>query len=402
MKILMINVVCGVRSTGRICTDLAEVLEQEGHEVKIAYGRFTVPREYDKYAVKIGNQMDFYIHAGASLLLDNVGLMSKKATKRFIEWAKEYNPDLIHLHNLPGYYVNIKELFEYLSNLNKPVIWTLHDCWSFTGHCCHYSANKCYKWQSECKNCKHLREYPPSLMWDNSNKNFELKKRLFNSVENMELVTTSNWLKNQVESSFLKNIKCRTIYNGIDTSVFKPSASSFKQTYNISDKKIILGVASIWSEKKGFNDFLELSKFIDSNYVIVLVGVSKKQKENLPYTIIAIERTDSVSELVNIYSAADVYVNTSVEETFGMTTLEAMACGTPVVVYDKTAVPEIVTEKVGFITQAGDINKLFNNVNKVLSGCIDRTACREYSLQFDKKILYQQYVNLYKEKQQTL
>ena len=402
MKILMINVVCGVRSTGRICTDLAEVLEQEGHKVKIAYGRFSVPEEYSKYAVKIGTQMDFYIHAGVSLLLDNAGLMSKKATKEFIKWVEEFNPDLIHLHNLPGYYINIKELFNYLSVSNKPVIWTLHDCWSFTGHCCHYSANQCYKWQNECGDCKYLREYPPSFLIDKSKRNYVLKRELFNSVENIELVTTSNWLKEQVSSSFLKNIRCRTIYNGVDTEVFKSTVSSFKEEYSISNKKIILGVSSIWSEKKGFKDFIELSKLVDDNYVIVLVGVSKKQKDSLPDNVIGIERTDNVSELVDIYCAADVYVNTSIEETFGMTTLEALACGTPVVVYDRTAVPEIVTETVGVVTPVGDIHSLLKNINRIVSGSVDRNTCREYSLNFDKKILYQQYIDLYKEKLQRL
>lgn len=394
MKVLQINSVCGIRSTGRICTDLAEVLEQNGHECKIAYGRETVPEKYRKYAVRIGSDFDVKCHALQSRIFDNTGFGSRRATEKFIEWVKEYNPDVIHLHNIHGYYINIDVLFNYLAEADKPVIWTLHDCWTFTGHCAHYSYVKCDKWKNGCKNCPQKKEYPSSLIFDSSKNNWERKKTLFTSVKKMTFVTPSHWLASQVEQSFLSMYPIKVIPNGIDLNVFKPTPSDFRKNHNLEGKKIILGVASAWGPRKGLNDFVELSKNLDKNYKIILVGLSEKQKKELPENILGITRTNNAQELAEIYTAADVFLNPSKEETMGLTTVEAMACGTPVVVSNCTAVPEVVDEMSGVICE--DIN-----TNRV-KGCIDEVLRNDFKPaihceKYRKENRYLEYCHYYKD-----
>ena len=232
MKILMINSVCGIRSTGRICTDLADALTEQGHEVKIAYGRENVPEKYRKYAVRIGSDTDVKLHCLRARLLDDTGYGSRRATERFIGWVKEFDPDVIHLHNIHGYYINIELLFRYLASAKKRVIWTLHDCWTFTGHCPHFEYEKCSKWKTGCFDCpKAKREYPARLFFDNSRSNWKRKKKLFTAVKDMTIVTPSQWLADLVKQSYLKKYPVRVIHNGIDTSVFRPAKSRFREEH---------------------------------------------------------------------------------------------------------------------------------------------------------------------------
>ena len=345
MKVLQINSVCGIRSTGRICTDLAEVLEQNGHECKIAYGREIVPEKYQKYAVRIGNGFDVKIHALQSRIFDNMGFGSRCATEKFIEWVKDYNPDVIHLHNIHGYYINIEILFNYLAKAKKPVVWTLHDCWAFTGHCAYYSYVKCDKWKTCCYNCPQKKCYPLSILFDHSKQNWLKKNTLSTSVKNMILVTPSKWLANEVKQSFLGKYPVKVIPNGIDLNVFKPTPSDFREKNDLVGKKIILGVASIWDKRKGLDDFVELSKVLDDNYKIVLVGLSEKQMNDLPKNILAISRTNNVKELAEIYSSADILFNPTYEDNYPTVNLEAQACGIPVVTYRTGGSVESVPEK---------------------------------------------------------
>lgn len=335
MKILMINSCCGVKSTGRICTDLADALTELGHEVKIAYGRENVPDKYKKYGVRIGSDFDVKLHALQARLFDNDGFGSKDVTKRFIEWVKIYDPDVIHLHNLHGYYINVEVLFDYLAKSNKKIIWTLHDCWAFTGHCTYFSYVKCSKWKHGCKNCPQKNEYPSSILIDRSHSNWEKKKKLFSSVKNLTIVTPSKWLANLVRKSFLSNSRIVVINNGIDTEIFKPvDFSRIKKRLKLSNKKILLGVAAVWNKRKGLEDFVKLNQVIDrEKYQIILVGLSKKQIESLPSEIIGITRTDSTEELAELYSMAYIFINPTYEDNFPTTNLEAQACGTPVITY---------------------------------------------------------------------
>ena len=333
MKILMINSVCGIRSTGRICTDIAEELEKQGHDVKIAYGRETVPEKYQKYAVRIGTDLDVKLHGIKTRLFDRHGFGSKRATKKFIKWVEEYDPDVIHLHNLHGYYINIKILFDYLKKANKKVVWTLHDCWAFTGHCTYFDYSKCEKWKLQCKKCPSKKDYPCSVALDSSCRNYGIKKKIFTGLYDMTIVTPSEWLKGLVQQSFISEYKVVCIHNGIDLNVFQSAQSNFKQTFNIENKKIVLAVSSIWERRKGLSDVIELAQLLPNEYQVVIVGVDEIQKEQLPANIIGITRTNNAKELAEIYSAADVFVNLTYEDNYPTVNLEALACGTPVITY---------------------------------------------------------------------
>ena len=340
MKVFMINVVCGIRSTGRICTDLAVALEEQGHEVKIAYGREDVPEKFQKYAVRIGSDLDVKLHGIKARLFDEAGFGSKKATEKFIDWVKEYDPDIIHLHNIHGYYLNIEVLFKYLKTCGKKIIWTLHDCWSFTGHCVYFDYVACDKWKRGCYSCPQKKEYPARIGPDMSRKNYIKKRQLFTSISNMTLVTPSQWLSDFLHDSFMKEYDIRVIHNGIDTEVFRPMEGKVKEQYFCTDKKIILGVAAVWDKRKGLSSFIELSKKLDDTYRIILVGLTKEQIKDLPSNMIGIERTNSVKELVELYSAAAIFVNPTLEDNYPTTNIEAIACGTPVVTYDTGGSPE--------------------------------------------------------------
>ena len=359
----MINVVCGIRSTGRICTDLATALEEQGHEVKIAYGRDEVPEQFQKYAVRVGNNLDVKLHALKARLFDAAGFGSKRVTKKFIEWVKEYDPDVIHLHNIHGYYINIEILFDYLRTCGKKIIWTLHDCWAFTGHCPHFTKIGCEKWKDQCGHCPQINRYPASLFIDNSYRNYEEKKHLFTNIDNLTIVTPSNWLADLVRDSFLKQYVIEVKNNPVDQKVFKFTPGDFREKYNLQDKKIVLGVASSWDENKGLSDFYKIADLLNENYQVILVGLNHKQLKSIPQNIIGIERTNNPQTLAQIYSAADVFVNPSYEETFGLTTVEAKLCGTPCIVYKGTACEEIVGSQSSI--ENGNVSLIVERINTI-------------------------------------
>ena len=376
MKILMINVVCGIRSTGRICTDLATELEAQGHEVKIAYGRYEVPEKFQKFAVKIGSDFDVKLHAIKARLFDACGFGSKTATKKFIAWVKEFDPDVIHLHNIHGYYINIEILFDYLRTCGKKIIWTLHDCWAFTGHTAYCEALNCEKWQTGCGKCPGLKNYPKSFI-DRSAANWIKKKNLFCGISNMTIITPSKWLAGLVEKSFLAEYPVKVIHNGIDTTKFFPMENDFRDFYGIGNRFMLLGVATAWDEMKGLSDYIKLAEKLDDDYKVVLVGLTPEQITKLPRNILGIERTNSVKELAYIYSAADLYVNLSYCENYPTCNLESIACGTPVLAYDSGGNSESALN--GIIIPRGDINaalKAIKNLrqNNFLSADIDRTS----------------------------
>ncbi len=359
MKILMINSVCGIRSTGRICTDIADELVSEGHEVKIAYGREIVPEKYKKYAVTIGTNLDQKFHGLRTRLLDEHGFGSKRATERFLKWAEAYSPDLLWLHNIHGYYINVEMLFEWIKkHPDMQVKWTLHDCWAFTGHCTHFMVEKCEKWKTHCAECVQKQRYPSSLLKDNCQNNFDRKKAAFTGVKNLKLITPSQWLADLVKQSFLREYPVEVHHNTIDTSVFKPTPSDFRNQYHLQGKKVILGVASAWGERKGLNDFIKLSEMIDDRYAIVLVGLNEKQIKRIPEKIIAIGRTNNAKELAEIYTAADVFFNPTYEDNYPTVNLEAEACGTPVVTYCTGGAPETIHRNDSVVIDVGAFTDL--------------------------------------------
>ena len=348
MRVLFLNHTSGIGSTGRICTDLAMQYIREGHEAIIAYGRGEVPEQYRSISKRFGTNLDLYTHVLSTRLLDHHGYASRHATKEFLKWADHYDPDLLWLHNIHGYYINIEMLFQWIkSRPNMKVKWTLHDCWAFTGHCSYFTMVKCEQWKSHCSYCVQKREYPASYLFDNCRQNFERKKAAFTGVKNMTLITPSQWLADLVKESFLKEYPVEVHYNTIDTSIFKPTPSDFREKYGLHDKIIVLGVANVWHERKGLNDFLQLARMLDDSYVIVLVGLTQKQIDTLPRNIKGLVRTNSAQELAAMYTMADIFVNPSREETFGMTTIEATACGTEAIVYEGTACEEVVRTQGG-------------------------------------------------------
>ena len=397
--LLQINVTVNRGSTGRIAEQISDAAMACGWDSYIAYGRGA--GKSSSKTIKIGSKIGVYIHALLTRITDRPGLYSRFATRKLIRKISAINPDIIHLHNIHGYYINYKILFEYLQNTDIPVVWTLHDCWSMTGHCTHFEYAKCDRWKTGCYDCSEKKSYPASLLIDRSRRNYIEKRELFTSVKNMTIVPVSNWLGGVVKESFLGKYDVEVIHNGIDISTFQPLPSDIKERYGIVDKKIILGVASPWSRRKGLSDFFELHRHISSNkYQIVLIGLSEDQNKSLPNGIIGLPRTESVEALAQWYSVADVFVNPTYEDTYPTTNLEAISCGTPVVTYKTGGSPESVTSETGQVVDKGDIAGLAKAIESLCAEDREslRKRCREYAVaHFDKQECFKKYIDLYAE-----
>ena len=352
MKYLFIKSVAGFGSTGRIAAEQCRGLMAQGHECVLAFGREEANCS-DIPTVRIGTPMDYRLHGAESRLLDDSGFGSRRATRRFLDWVREYDPDVIWLHNVHGYYIHLGELFTYLRGCGKPIFWTLHDCWSFTGHCAYFDYVGCDRWKTGCHDCPQKRAYPASILLDNSRKNYEKKRELFTGIPNVTLIVPSRWLESRVKESFLRDYPVKVVYNTVNREIFKPTPGNFREKYGLENKIILLGVASVWDERKGLRDFLALHDLFDEEYAIVLIGLSAKQIQSLPAGILGLPRTNSVQELAEAYTAADVFLNPSTEETFGMTVLEARCCGTEAVVYQGTACEEVVSQFGGVAVPRG-------------------------------------------------
>lgn len=402
MKILQINSVCGIGSTGRIATDLHAILSSQGHQSTVAFGR-DAAKNCDR-TIRIGSRFDNYLHVARTRLFDTHGFGSANATKALIEKIRELNPDMIHLHNLHGYYFHIGLLFEYLKQAGKPVIWTLHDCWAFTGHCSHFDYIGCTRWQSECHDCPSKAEYPKSVGLDRSRWNYRKKQALFTGIRNLTLVTPSQWLARMVKASFLQKYPVTVINNGIDLKVFKPTRSDFRSRFKIEDQYVLLGVASIWNQRKGYQYFIDLATQLRPDEKIVLVGVSEAQIKQLPIGIIGIAKTTNTAALADIYSAADVYINSTLEDNFPTTNLEALACGTPVITFNSGGSSECLAAGCGLVVERGDLPGLVAAIATVRTvGKAAYTArCRKCAEdRFDKDARFGEYLDLYREAQKN-
>ena len=367
MKVLIINSVCGIRSTGRICSEIAQKYMENGHTCCIAYGREHALNKYGFISYRIGSEIGVKKNALLARILDNDGFLAKLSTKKFLKWASNYNPDVLWLHNLHGYYINIELLFDWIKQRPQMhVKWTFHDCWPFTGHCAHFDFAKCDHWQQHCHNCVQKKEYPKSWLCDGSRVNFQRKKNAFCGVHDMTIITPSNWLASLVGKSYLRCYPVEVHHNTIDTSIFRPTPSDFREKMGLINRKIVLGVATAWGPKKGLQDFILLSQMLDNRYAIVLVGVNELQKKQLPESIICIPCTNSAQKLAEIYTAADVFVNLTYEDTYPTVNLESQACGTPCLTYKTGGSVESVPAE--NIIEQGDIDSMINKITNICMG----------------------------------
>lgn len=386
----MINSVCGYGSTGKIVADLAHEIEKKGDECWIAYGRGDAPSDLHTY--RIGDDLGVYMHGVLSRITDKHGFYSKYATKMFIRWMKQYNPDVIHLHNLHGYYINIELLFQALKELDKPVIWTLHDCWAFTGHCAHFDFCGCNKWKTQCERCVQKREYPTSFVMDNSRENYIRKKNVIGQIDKLEVVTPSDWLKRLVKQSFLKRYPVQVVKNGIDLNVFHPVRDmNIKQRYGLQDKKIILGVASTWSKRKGIQDFEKLADMIDDTYHIVLIGTINVKETISKPNVTLIDRTENREQLAAWYTEADIFFNPTYEDNYPTVNLEAQGCGTPVITYNTGGSPEGIIAGGGSVIEQADLDAFVEKLKQIEEMQPVKIGCGEMS----KEKMLECYMEIY-------
>ena len=388
MKIVQLNAVCS-GSTGKICMAVSKLLTQQGIENHIFYadGNSDFPAAH-----RYMSHMEIKLQALRSRVLGNYGFNSAAATKRLLKKLDEISPDIVHIHNIHGHNCHLDLLFSRLKEKRIRVFWTFHDCWAFTGYCPHFVAADCRTWKTGCHNCGQHRQY--SWLADRSQALYERKKALFTGLD-LTIVTPSQWMADLVKQSFLKDCPIKVIHNGIDLSVFHPCPGKFREKHGLEGKRIILGAASIWSDKKGLDTFIELAKRLDDRYACVLVGTDDRVDQRLPKNILSIHRTQNQQELAEIYSDADVFFNPTKEDTYPTVNMEAIACGTPVVTYRTGGSPEIVSEGTGFVTDH-DLDAAVTAIEKTIA---DRDAmssrCVEASAHFDQNDRFRDYAALY-------
>lgn len=395
-RLLLINVALNWGSTGKIVEGIGSLAQAQGWDVYVAHGaRYKNPS--NALSIQVSSKVGEWIHYIESSLFDAQGLGSRYETKYFLTKVEEIKPDIVHIHNIHGCFINYPLLFRYLKEHNIPVIWTLHDCWAMTGHCTHFMRTNCMKWQTGCSRCPQKKTFPATYLLDRSKRNYSLKKELFTSVPVMYITTVSNWLQGIAEASYLKKYSVAVVPNGIKTKVFTPEPSDIKERYGLQGKRLLLAVAIGLDERKGLYDYIKLSEKLPADYQLMLVGLTKEEQKGLPKGIIGVARTNGAKELAAYYSAADVLLSLSYEETFGLTIAEAMACGTPAIAYDNTAQPELITSETGKVIPTGDTDAVLKAIEEVCS--IPKksysAACRNRSLEYDEAVSYQKYLDIY-------
>ena len=396
MRIVQIN--GGAKgSTGKIMMGIAEVARAQGHEVMCASPITTTNRDAgeDCGYYRIGTFNSRRLNVALARITGFNGCFAWFETYKLLKKIDEFKPDIIHLHNLHDSYINLPMLFSYIKKHNVPTVWTLHDCWAFTGQCPHFTIAKCDKWKVGCHNCPQYKEYPASL-YDNTKKMWQLKKKWFTGVKNMTIVTPSEWLAGLARESYLKQYPIEVINNGIDLNVFKPTHSNFRKQYGIpGDKYIVLGVSFAWGYRKGLDCFVEMAEKLDERYQIVLVGTDDEIDKNLPQSIISIHRTQNQKELAEIYSAADVFAMPTREENSPTVNMEAIACGTPVVTFDTGGCAETVDTSTGIIVSENEIDKLIEAIDVISQEQINPEVYKKKVRNYSQDLKYMEYLELY-------
>ena len=398
MRIVEINSV-NSGSTGNITIKIAEEARKNGIDIMtcVPKSRSNLKKSCENQFV-FGDRMTRNLHIWLAQYTGFQECFSMIATYRLLRRITAFKPEIIHLHNLHGNYINLPMLFHYIKKKDIPIVWTLHDCWSFTGQCPHFIMVKCERWKYECFECPQIRIYPSSRV-DRTREMWKLKRKWFTGVKNMTIVTPSKWLANLVQQSFLKDYPVKVINNGINLNVFKPTPSNFREKNGIEEtKRLVLGVAFDWGIRKGLDVFIQLAKELDaSKYQIVIVGTNDEIDRKIPNTIISVHRTQNQQELAAIYTAADVFVNPTREEVLGMVNVEALACGTPVLTFETGGCPEIVDDTCGKIIKVDDFESLKKDIVNILDAQVfSSEVCRKRALEFDETQLYHNYLELYK------
>ncbi len=394
MKVLQINSFFSVGGPPRIMNGIYDTLKENGIECKIAASREKLYALEDSYPVC--SDKNVKINALKARLFDNEGFNAKKDTQKLVEYIKQYDPDIIHLHNLHGYCINLEVLFGYLKSCQKPVVWTLHDCWAFTGHCAHFDLIGCSKWKEQCRSCSQTKEYPASFFHDRSEKNYKEKKAAYSGMKNLTLVTPSKWLASFLPDSILKEHAVKVIHNGIDLKRFSCRKSDILEKNGLAGKRIVLGVAQNWAERKGLEDFVKLASLLSDEYKVVLIGLTEEQKKALPKEVFGLTRTENVEELQKWYSAAEVFVNFTYQDNFPTVNIEALACGTPVLTYKTGGSVEAVCEGCGWVVAQGNVKGAKKVIEEMGEKEQYREACLQRAQKFDRKERYLEYIELYK------
>ncbi len=404
MKVLQINTrYYNGGSTGRIVYDLQQVMINQGVDNYVAFGFGYTPKDEEKsHVYRIETDKQLFISKVWTKLTGHHGFNNKRETKKLLRWIDEVNPDIIHMHNIHNHYVNIRMLLQYIAKKNIPCVLTMHDCWTFTGHCAYFDYSRCDKWKTGCSHCPSLRDYPKTFaLIDPSPWNYKHKKELFKPL-NITFVSPSEWLKNLQQQSFLKDKPCVVINNGVDICKFHPIKSDVRRQYGIGNRKMILAVSGGLAVRKGRKFLLDLPRYLNDNEVLVIVGLTPRQLRELQGKdthLIPIARTETADGLIGLYSEADVFINPTLEDNFPTTNLEALACGTPVVTFDIGGSGEAVDEKTGIVVSKGDLKALLKATREILSkgknayknNCIKRARTH-----YNKDIQYLKYIELYK------
>lgn len=399
MRVLQINAVLGYGSTGVIVNDIHKLSAKLGIESFVMYSTTTQEFVDEKNCIQIGNTIGKKVHAVLARVNGQQAYYSRYATKRLLRQIMQINPDIVHLHNLHSNFVNLNSLLDYLGKNNIRTIITLHDCWFYTGGCFHYTNVGCERWLEECGNCPKKLKDTPAYLKDESRKILRDRKKYFGRIRNLTVVGVSNWISDEARKTFLGERNIFTIYNGVDMSFFKPTASTFRENYNLQDKFVLLGIANKWLKPVNRELLSAILKWMKEDMKFVIIGCDKRQISSLSEKIIAIPFVKEKQKMREIYSSCDVFTNCTREDSFSLVNVEAQACGTPVVTYSNTGAKETVDNKSSFAVQTGNIEQFIKSIEMIYQNgkSTFSDSCRDVVREkFDKERNYLKYIQLYK------
>lgn len=397
MRVFELNTFCGAGSTGRIAARIARLVRRDGGECLIGYGAGSPAPDTADIAYRIGEPLERKLHGAIRKLADGEGLGSALATRALIKRMESFKPDVVQLHNIHGCYLNHRLLFDWLKKSGVPVVWTLHDCWPFTGHCAYFDYIGCEKWRAGCEKCPQLQSYPVCCGLDGSRRNYLRKRELFTSLDSLTLVTPCEWMKDVLSRSFMRSIPVRVIPNGVDASVFHPVKSDLRERYGIGGAKLLLAVASDWDERKGLRYLIEAAERMGEGFRFVALGLDEAQIKALPKSVLGLGRTNGQTELAQWYTAADCLVNPTMEDNMPMVNIEALSCGTPVIAFNTGGCPEAVGAGCGAIVPKGDVPALCHAIRSLCEIPKPVQKCLARAAKFDADVTFEGYINLYKE-----